>query len=231
VIGDDGMKKIVIQLVIGVFMMFSVTACFSSGGGSDCSQAEIDWFWEDFGDNGVLDYNHECGAEHSSSDPSDNGFGIEAPKPKQSACNMDWSLEWDVPVSGPYNLNWTPQNGAVAYEVVVTGPNGEQTILESKSSDLTLMMEDFPEGSYTYEVRAKDLYGNFICSIAVEFNKPVAEAPDMPGSIQKLQTKPEAEEKANGEEQEQYTSEPPQNPGFTIIIVPPGKIQPVEPVK
>lgn len=234
------MKNIVIKIFVGMVMLFSATACFGSNEGapSNCSQAEMDWFWKDLED-GSLDYPHECGANHHAPDPSDNGFNIDAPEPKMPACNMHWSLEWNVPAYGPYNLNWTPQNGAISYEVVITGPNGEQTVLKSSSSDLVMMMQDFPEGNYTYEVRATDLYGNYICSITTNFDKPVADVPAGNGSVQPLMAAPNNQEK-NSEEQEkseqpeQHVSEPPQPEpaGFIMIVVPPNAIeQPIEPPK
>ena len=75
------MKNIVLKIFVGMVMMFSVAACFGTNEGapSNCSQAEMDWFWKDLED-GYLDYPHECGTKHYAPDPSDNGFNIDAPE-------------------------------------------------------------------------------------------------------------------------------------------------------
>jgi len=213
------MKKFVVKIWIMLFA-FSLTACFPSDGSrdSDCTQSQIDWFWQDLTDNGVLDFSHECGGQIHPPTPN-NGFGIDAPESKQPDCDMKWALEWNVPVYGPYNLGWTPQSGAMSYEVVITGPDGEQTTLTASSSDLVLMMQDFPEDEYSFEIRAKDFAGNYICSISTSFKKPVAEVPGDPKSLENIQPLTSKQKGSGGSSEEGSQQQGASSSQFIIVPI------------
>ena len=169
------MKKNAISLCIVTLVLVSMACSCSANSDtpSNCSQAEMDSFWADLNDNGQIDSPHECGAE-SHPTPVQGGFGIDAPQPKQPPCSMNWNQPQNgdvLPENGAYNFDWSPQAGAVDYEVVIIGSDGEEIPLNSKGSDKTYFMENLGEGTYTVVVRAKDFQGNTICEAKTSFSK------------------------------------------------------------